>query len=92
MPLGGGVAGGLHAALVAARLGVADGVVDRVALLVDDVVELAVDLVVHAAEVVPVEPLLALLAQAGEQVAQTLQPLAVAVRACPPAASGAGRR
>ena len=54
-------------------LGIADGVVDRVPLLVDDVVELAVDLVVHAAEVMAVEALPALLAQLLEQLAQTLQ-------------------
>ena len=52
----------------------------RVALLVDDVVELAGDLVVDAAEVVALEALLALLAQLLEQLAQALQPLAVAVR------------
>ncbi len=62
LPVGGGVAGSLRPAFVTARLGVAEGVVDGVALLVDDVVELAVDLVVHPAEVVPVEPLLTLLA------------------------------
>ena len=41
-------------------------------LLVDDVVELAGDLVVHAAEVVAVESVLALLASRFEQLAQTL--------------------
>jgi hypothetical protein len=45
-----------------------------VPLLVDDVVELAVDLVVDAAEVMAVESLLALLAEPGEQIAQPLQP------------------
>ena len=62
-----------------AALGLADGVVDGVALLVDDVVELAGDLVVDAAEVEAVEALLALLAQLLEQLAHALQPLAVAV-------------
>ena len=67
------------------------GVLDGVALLVDDVVELVGDLVVDAAEVDAVEPLLALLAQPLEQLAQALQPFAVAIRACPAASSGAAR-
>ena len=49
------------------------------AFLVDDVVEFGLDLVVDAAEVVPVETVLALLAQLFQQLAQALQPLAVAV-------------
>ena len=49
------------------------------ALLVDDVVELVGDLVVHAAEVEAVEPLLALPAQLLEQLAHALHPLAVAI-------------
>ena len=60
-------------------LGRSQRVVDGVALLVDDVVELAGDLVVHAAEVVTVEPLLALRAELLEQLADPCQPLAVAV-------------
>ena len=79
----GRLAGGLGAPLVAGALGVgvglALGVVDGVALLVDDVVELAGDLVVDAAEVEAVEPVLALLAQLLEQLAHALQALAVAV-------------
>ena len=75
--------GGLGPALVAGapgvRLGLAHGVVDGVALLVDDVVELAGDLVVDAAEVEAVEALLALPAQPLEQLAHALQALAVAV-------------
>ena len=55
------------------------GVVDGVALLVDDVVELAGDLVVDPAEVEAVEPLLALPAQLLEQLPHALQALAVAV-------------
>ena len=54
-------------------------VVDGVALLVDDVVELAGDLVVHPAEVVTVETLLALAAELVEQLADPCQLLAVAV-------------
>ena len=61
------------------RLGVADGVLDRVPLLVDDVVELAGDLVVHAAEVEAVESLLALAAQPVEQLAHAGEALATAV-------------
>ena len=49
------------------------------ALLVDDVVELAGDLVVDAAEVEAVEAVLALLAQLLEQLADALQAVAVAV-------------
>ena len=49
------------------------------ALLVDDVVELAGDLVVHTAEVVPVEPVLALAAELLEQLTDPGQLLAVAV-------------
>ena len=60
-------------------LGLAHGVVDGVALLVDDVVELAGDLVVDAAEVEAVEPVLALLAQLLEQLADALEAVAVAV-------------
>ena len=74
---------GLGAALVAGALGVllglAHGVVDGVALLVDDVVELAGDLVVDTAEVEAVEAVLALAAQLLEQLADALQALAVAV-------------
>ena len=51
----------------------------RVALLVDDVVELVGDLVVDAAEVVALEPSWRSLAQLLEQLAQALQLLAVAV-------------
>ena len=49
------------------------------AFLVDDVVEFGLDLVVHAAEVVPVETVPALLAQLFEQLTQALQLLAVAI-------------
>ncbi len=49
------------------------------ALLVDDVVELVGDLLVDAAEVATVEPLLACLAELVHQFAQALHPLAVAV-------------
>ena len=65
--------------LVAGVLRVASGVVDGVAFLVDDVVEFGLDLVVHAAEVVPIETVPALLAQLFEQLTQALQLLAVAV-------------
>ena len=61
------------------RLGLAHGVVDGVALLVDDVVELAGDLVVDAAEIEAVEALLTLPAQPFEQLAHALHALAVAV-------------
>ncbi len=75
--------GGLRPPLVAGSagvgLGLADGVVDGVALLVDDVVELAGDLVIDAAEVEAVEPLLPFPAQTFEQLAHTLQALAIAV-------------
>ena len=60
-------------------LGLAPGVVDGVALLVDDVVELAGDLVVDPAEVEAVEAVLALAAQLLEQLAHALEALAVAV-------------
>ena len=60
-------------------VGLTLGVLDGVALLVDDVVELAGDLVVDAAEVEAVEPLLALLAQLLQQLAHALHALAVAV-------------
>ena len=73
------VAGVLGAALVAAALRVAGGVLDRVALLVDDVVQLVGDLLVDAAEVEPVEAVLALLAEPLHHLAQALQALAVAV-------------
>ena len=77
------VPGRLGSPLVAGALGqplgFATGVVDGVALLVDDVVELVGDLVVDAAEVEAVEPLLALPAQLLEQLAQALHALAVAV-------------
>jgi hypothetical protein len=75
--LGGHLAGGVGAPLVTTRLRIAHGVLDRVSLLVDDVVELARDLVVDTAEIVTVEPLLTFLPELGEQVAQALQPLAV---------------
>jgi hypothetical protein len=77
--VGGCLSGSGGAALVAAPLTGPLGRVDGVALLVDDVVELAVDLVVDTTEVVLVEPLLTLLTDAVHQLAQPLQPLTVAV-------------
>ena len=75
--LGGGVARCSGPAIVAAALGVAECVLDRVPLLVDDVVQLGGDLVVHAAEVVLVEALLALLAELGEEIAEAVETLTV---------------
>ena len=69
----------LVAGALGVRLGLAHGVVDGVALLVDDVVELAGDLVVDAAEVEAVEALLALLAQVSSSSRTPCEPLAVAV-------------
>jgi hypothetical protein len=50
-----------------------------VALLVDNVVQFVGDLLVHAPEVVPIEPVLALLAQPFQHLAQTLNTVALAV-------------
>jgi hypothetical protein len=50
-----------------------------VALLVDDVVQLVGDLLVHPAEVGAVEPVLTLLTQLLHQLAQALHALAVAI-------------
>ena len=81
--LGGGLPSRLGAPLVAGAggqsLGLALGVVDGVALLVDDVVELAGDLVVHPTEVEAVEPLLAFAPQLVEQLADAGEALAVPV-------------
>ena len=77
--LGGGVTSVLLATRIAALLCGSQGVVDGVALLVDDVVELTGDLVVHAAEVVAVEPVLTLTPELLEQLTDPGQLLAVAV-------------
>ena len=77
--VGGGVARRLRSPFVAAALGGLCRVVDRMALFVDDVVELVGDLAVHPAEVELVEAILTLLAQLVHQLAQALQALAVAI-------------
>ena len=69
----------LLAALVARLAGLVDPAVDALAFLLDDLVELAGDVVVDAAEVVAVEQLAALLAQLVEHLAQALDVAAVAV-------------
>jgi glycine/D-amino acid oxidase-like deaminating enzyme len=71
--------GDLAAAFVAGLTRLTDQVVERVAFGVEHVAEVLRDLVVHPAEVVVLEPLLALLAQPLEHLAQALHPLAVAV-------------
>ena len=71
--------GGLGPPLVADWPRLADLAVDLVALGLDDLAQLLGDLVVDAAEVEAVEPLLALAAQPLEQVADALDVLALPV-------------
>ena len=75
----GGALRRLGPARVAAGAGVANLPVDLGPLGVDDLAQLLGDLVVDATEVEPVEPLLALAAQAVEQVADPLDHLALPV-------------
>jgi hypothetical protein len=74
-----GVTRRLRPALVAARLRARVAFSTGVALLVDDVVELLRDLVVDAAEVEPVEAVLALAAELVHQLPEPLEALPVAV-------------